>query len=222
MSVPGMKGHNANNWTREGADGRLCQPRALAIEALRAETRERLRSRERSPCKARERPSSHTQISRDLWVTDRTRTPLAAGFTCSVLARPMATSDLAKLAARPGPALPPSSNVCGDRHRASFVTVVKVASCARIAAEHSKWCIKFARQPSERFPPSLTTSSRWLSWTEPRSGSFRMSNCPTTRGWRSFRANRTPSRTSGAQLARSKRKSKNSRCSDGAGLRVLA
>src|SRR5208282_2541408 len=59
MSAPGMKEHNANIWTREGADGRLCQPRALAIEALRAEMRERLRSRERSPCKARERPASH-------------------------------------------------------------------------------------------------------------------------------------------------------------------
>src|SRR5271157_3204563 len=38
MSAPGMKEHNANIWTREGADGRLCQPRALAIEARSAGT----------------------------------------------------------------------------------------------------------------------------------------------------------------------------------------
>jgi hypothetical protein len=66
MSAPGMKEHNANIWTREGADGRLCQPRALAIEARRAETRERLRSRERSRAKrgnAQRLTCSHPRMS---------------------------------------------------------------------------------------------------------------------------------------------------------------
>src|SRR5271166_1099762 len=112
-----MKEHNANTWTREGADGRLCQPRALAIEARRAETRERLRSRERSPCKARERPSPSVQpISRHSrrW---------AAGLVYSFLKRPDWPGSWR--------AFPPASDVYGDRRRTSFAKVAKVATYAK-------------------------------------------------------------------------------------------